>query len=282
MQLSAYVWKTAFDSIASMDHATPEEIKNYEKANAAFSLLTNAHDYNIFLSALLDGKGLSPAMHQLMFKKSISGKRFREANERADPFIFWALGMGLVETRKGEAIWHWGDNGNYKCFYMAYPTTGERLVYFTHSRNGLNMTSSLLTLFLGQQEYWTSSWLNYEYSSPASMKTFRHGLEQMGYDHANEQYQTQKKEDPKFSITENDLNKFGYQLLEKKKNRDAIEIFRLNVSLFPNSSNVYDSLGEAYADEGEKELALRNYKRSLELDPGNQNAVEQIKKLEAK
>jgi CubicO group peptidase (beta-lactamase class C family) len=282
MHFSSYEWKPAFDSIASMDHSKPEDLKNYQNANAAFSLLTNAQDYNIFLTALLAGKGLSPALHKLMLQKSISGKRFRESNELADPFIFWGLGLGLVETQKGEAIWHWGDNGNYKCFYLAYPSTGERLIYFTHSQNGLNITSDLLSLFFGQQKYWTSTWLNYEYSSPPTMKAFRKSLDQMGYDHAYSQYQELKKKDPAFSITENDLNMFGYQILRNKKTREAIEIFKLNVSLFPNSSNVYDSLGEAYADDGEKELAIKNYKKSVELDPGNKNAVEQIKKLEAK
>jgi CubicO group peptidase (beta-lactamase class C family) len=282
MHFSSYVWKAEFDSIASMDHSKPEDLRNFQNANAAFSLLTNAHDYNIFLSALLAGKGLSPAMHKLMFQKSISGKRFREANELADPYIFWGLGLGLVETKKGEAIWHWGDNEVYKCFYLAYPSTGERLIYFTHSQNGLNITSELMSLFIGQQKYWTSTWLNYGYSSPPTMKAFRKSLDQMGYDHAYAQYEELKKKDSGFSITENDLNMFGYQLLRNKKTRDAIEIFKLNVSLFPNSSNVYDSLGEAYADDGEKELAIKNYKRSVELDPGNTNAVEQIKKLEAK
>jgi CubicO group peptidase (beta-lactamase class C family) len=282
MQASAYVWKSAFDSVASMSHTTAEEIKNYERANAAFSLLTNAHDYNIFLSALLSGKGLSAGMHTLMFQKSISGKRFNETNELADPYIFWGLGVGLVETKKGMAIWHWGDNGNYKCFYFAYPKTGERLIYFTHSQRGLDMTSSLLMFFIGHQNYWTSPWLGYEYSSPATMVAFRSGLNKKGYGHAMEQYEELKKRDSGFSITENDLNKLGYKLLGDKKIGDAIEVFKLNVSLFPSSSNVYDSLGEAFADNGEKEQAIKNYKRSLELNPANQNAAEQIKKLETK
>ena len=282
MQWSAYVWKPVFDSVASMDHSTAEELKNYQNANAAFSLLTNAHDYNIFLSALLSGKGLSVAMHKLMFEKSISGKKFREANDLADPYIFWGLGVGLVETEKGKAIWHWGDNGNYKCFYMGYPETGERIVYFTHSQQGLDLTSALLKLFMGNQKYWTANWLGYEYTSPSGMKAFQSQLDKIGYVQAHETYETFRKKDPGFLVTENDLNKFGYVLLRKKRNKDAIEIFKLNVSLFPNSSNVYDSLGEAYADDGEKELAITNYVKSLDLDPKNENAANQIKKLKGK
>jgi len=50
--------------------------------------------------------------------------------------------------------------------------------------------------------------------------------------------------------------------------------------LYPQSSNVYDSLGEAYLANGDKDLAAINYKKSLELDPHNQNAASILKKLQ--
>ncbi len=58
-----------------------------------------------------------------------------------------------------------------------------------------------------------------------------------------------------------------------KENIDeAIEIFKMNVADYPESFNVYDSLGEAYMKSGNKELAIKNYKKSLELNPENENA----------
>jgi cytochrome c-type biogenesis protein CcmH/NrfG len=63
--------------------------------------------------------------------------------------------------------------------------------------------------------------------------------------------------------------------------QDAVTVFKRNVQEFPASSNVYDSLGEAYMKVGEKDLAIANYEKSLQLDPKNQNAVEQLKKLRA-
>jgi D-alanyl-D-alanine-carboxypeptidase/D-alanyl-D-alanine-endopeptidase len=62
----------------------------------------------------------------------------------------------------------------------------------------------------------------------------------------------------------------------------AIAVFRFNVFLYPGSSNVYDSLGEAYMTAGDTRLAIENYERSLELDPQNSNAVEMLKKLKQK
>ena len=78
------------------------------------------------------------------------------------------------------------------------------------------------------------------------------------------------------------MNIFGYQLLQMKKNTEAIEFFKLNVEAFPQSSNVYDSLGEAYMINGDNELAIKNYEKSVELNPQNASGIEALKKLKAK
>jgi len=78
------------------------------------------------------------------------------------------------------------------------------------------------------------------------------------------------------------FNGIGYHLMNSGKIAEAIEVFKLNVELFPESFNVYDSLGEAYMKSGDKKNAIKNYKKSLELNPGNDNAKEMLKKLEKK
>jgi hypothetical protein len=82
--------------------------------------------------------------------------------------------------------------------------------------------------------------------------------------------------------TERSINNLGYRLLEMKRLAHAIEIFKLNVESYPQSANTYDSLAEAYMMNGNKELAIKNYERSLELNPANSNAVEMLRKLKAK
>jgi len=81
---------------------------------------------------------------------------------------------------------------------------------------------------------------------------------------------------------EYDLNSGGYRLLNQNKTDEAIEVFKLNVKLYPKSSNVYDSLGESYMKNGDKELAIQNYQKSLELDPKNENAKNMLNKLAEK
>ncbi len=78
---------------------------------------------------------------------------------------------------------------------------------------------------------------------------------------------------------EENLNDSGYQLLGANKISEAIEIFKMNVRLNPNSWNVYDSLGEAYALAGDKKLAIENYEKSLELKPDSKSGLLALEKL---
>ena len=82
-------------------------------------------------------------------------------------------------------------------------------------------------------------------------------------------------------ISEDSINNVGYQLISAHKLQDALQVFELNGQLHPDSWNAYDSLGEAYMNNGEKDLAIQSYKKSLELNPQNANASAMLKKLEA-
>jgi len=102
-----------------------------------------------------------------------------------------------------------------------------------------------------------------------------------GVEEAVKQYHELKAAQPAaYNFDEGELDNFGYQLLHAKKCSEAIHIFRLEVESFPQSSNAYDSLGEAYMDDGDKPEAIANYQKSLELNPKNNNAVKMIQKLE--
>lgn len=100
---------------------------------------------------------------------------------------------------------------------------------------------------------------------------------------AVEAYRRIKKESPEANvIAEGRLNNLGYTLMRQNKLLEAIAIFKVNVELYPDSWNVYDSLGEAYMTNGDKELAIANYKKSLELNPKNNGGAQMLKKLEGK
>lgn len=81
-------------------------------------------------------------------------------------------------------------------------------------------------------------------------------------------------------FSESRMNALGYEYLSRQKVSAAIALFKLNVEAYPEASNVYDSLGEAFMVDGQYELAVTNYKKSLELNPDNSNAREKLEEIE--
>ena len=77
------------------------------------------------------------------------------------------------------------------------------------------------------------------------------------------------------------LNDFGYHLLLSGKTEQSVGVLSIAVEKYPNSANTFDTYAEALLKSGQIEAAIKNYKRSLELDPKNSNAAEQIRKLSA-
>lgn len=97
------------------------------------------------------------------------------------------------------------------------------------------------------------------------------------------QYRELRANQPdRYDFGEAELNTLGHRLLQGGRVDDAVEIFRLNVEMFPDAWNTYDSLGEAYMKQGNNELAAKNYRRSLALNPGNEGAVKALEVLETR
>lgn len=91
-------------------------------------------------------------------------------------------------------------------------------------------------------------------------------------------YQVKNDSFEDYDFHESTLNSFGYQLLQAGMVEEAVKIFELNTLEYPKSSNVYDSFGEGLMKAGQKAAALKNYRKSLKLNPNNHNAAEIIKR----
>ena len=85
----------------------------------------------------------------------------------------------------------------------------------------------------------------------------------------------------KYVNSETVMNQFGYTLLARQRVADAIEVFKLNVEAYPNSANVYDSLGDAYQAAGRKEDAIKAYEKALSIDPNYNSSLENLRRLKA-
>ena len=107
-------------------------------------------------------------------------------------------------------------------------------------------------------------------------------IRENGIEAAVQQFHALKATQPDaYDFSEGELVGLGYVLLHQKQYKEAIEVFKLSVETYPKSYNTYDSLGEAYMDDGNKDLAITNYEKSLQLNPDNRNGIEMLKKLKA-
>lgn len=282
MTSSSYIWRDDYDARTATGHSSslqPEEKSKPTVENPAASLHTTARDYALFLDAVLRGTGLkSETLKQMKTGQIAVDPECTNCTDRApkelSKTVFWGLGFGIQKTKDGESLWHWGDNGNFKSFFVVYPQQKVGMVMFTNGENGLSIASEVVRIALGGEQP-AFDWLKYDrYDSPSMQ--FARAVQEKGPSPAIAEFRSALM---RGDISEHSINSLGYQLLGSKQTVQAIRIFQLNVELFPQSSNVYDSLGEAYLDNGEKELAIQNYRRSLDLDPKNSKAAEMIKKI---
>ena len=251
--------------------------------NAAGSLHTTASDYARFVSAIMIGEGLAPETHAAMLAPGadLTGAQWGDDAE-AKAHLFWGLGWGLSEGRRGTSFWHWGDQGTARCFVVAYPDDGDALVYFTNSANGLAIGPPILDLAF-DDDHWPLRWLDYgRYDDPARLA--RLDLTRTFLDEGTEagaaEFERVRSAFPDL-LDEGAVNSLGYVLLRREALDEAIWVFERNTIDYPESSNVWDSLGEGLMNAGRLEEAIANYRMSIELDPSNDNARRYIEEMEA-
>jgi CubicO group peptidase (beta-lactamase class C family) len=282
MTSSSYVWRPDFDERTATGHdsdGTPQDLWKPEEAGAASTLNTTAHDYAMFVAAIVNGVGLKSATFREMETPQIAvDPNCTNCTERTpkelSKAIFWGLGWGIQKNGGETSLWHWGDNNSFKCFVVANPSRKSGVVMFTNSENGLAITPAVIRDATGN-DHLAFRWIKYDAYDSAAMK-FRQAVHEKGVEAAVQAFASSLKDG---AIPEGALNSVGYHLLGQKRTADAIRLFKLNTELHPASANTFDSLGEAYMESGDKPLAIQNYEKSLSLDPKNSNAVTQLKKI---
>jgi CubicO group peptidase (beta-lactamase class C family) len=273
MDRSSFVW----DDLAG-DHATPHdelgnpmEKRTFTEAHVAATLHTTASDYARFLAAAMDGVGLSPE----------SARAYLTPQVDVAPGVHWGLGVGLQDDSRGRAFWQWGHWFGSRAYMIAYPETGNGLVFLANGDAGLSILDAILGAVLGPDQP-GAAWQDYEqYDSPA--RQARLELSRIfaadGVEAGMARMLELERDAPAGALDEAAVNALGYDLLGDSRFDAAIAVFRRNVERFPESSNAYDSLGEAFLESGRLEEALENYERSVELDPANGNGKAAIERI---
>jgi CubicO group peptidase (beta-lactamase class C family) len=274
MTASGYVWRAAYETTAAVGHdylQQPVPTQARAKANGASSLYTTVDDYARFLAEMVHPRLLDPATVAKMLRPEAEVSKG----------LAWALGWGIEQTGARSFFWHWGDNIASRGFAIGCRETGDGVVVLTNSENGLSVAEPIVAAVLGGTHP-AFAWLGVEpYDSPA--RTIRERLVRAGVANGERGvYRTLKeleRDYPPQAFTEPLLNTVGYELLVKKQPAAATLVLERNVKLHPKSWNVYDSLAEACAADGDLRSAIRYYEKSLAINPDNANAKAALRKL---
>lgn len=117
---------------------------------------------------------------------------------------------------------------------------------------------------------------------PASFDAFRAAVGSQGFDRAAEIYAAMSKESPGFKLDEGTVNAWSDELTSDGHAHEAIALLELNVRIYPDSSDAYANLGRAYMNSGQAQLAADSFKKSLEIDPDNEDAQRMLDRLETR
>jgi len=234
---------------------------------AAGSMYSTVEDLYLWDQALYTDKVLPAAMRELMFKPGLQDYAYGWFATKAP------LAPGGAPVL---VVGHAGGINGFHTLILRQPET-KNLVVLLNNTGGAPLDP------ISRNIWRVLAGLPVEPPRQFIAEVLMKTVAERGVQEAIKQYRELKAtQADKYDFSEGQLNTLGYQLLGSGRVKEAVEIFKLNVEAYPQASNPYDSLGEAYAAAGERDLAIRNYRKSLELNPQNANAVERLRKLEAK
>lgn len=232
---------------------------------AAGSLYSTVEDLYLWDQALYTDKLLTPQSKELMYKPFLQNYAYG-----------WIVTNASFKLNDQPipVITHGGGINGFNTVIVRFPRERHLIVllnnFGTSSLNGLS--ERIAKILYGQQ---------YDLPKMSIASVLFETVNENGIDAAVAKYRDLKaKQSATYDFAEPELNSLGYRLMQTGKVKEAIEIFKLNVEAYPQGANTYDSLAEAYMNNNERDLAIKNYKKSIELNPKNTNAVERLKKLE--
>ena len=184
------------------------------------------------------------------------------------------LGFFVDASGKTDRFGHGGADEGFQAVLTAFAATGRGVAIMMNSDNGTPAVQPLLDSIARDYQ-----WPGHTPWVPGVVDTVWLVSQTKGLDAGLAEYRRMRSARPATDFRPAQLNTLGYQLLSDGRVEDAVAMFQLNVELYPQDANAYDSLAEAHMTAGRNAQAIANYKKSLELDPKNENAVIILKKL---
>jgi CubicO group peptidase (beta-lactamase class C family) len=234
---------------------------------AAGSMYSTVEDLYKWDQALYTTTILSKEYMAMYFKSYIS------AFGNADYAYGWAVGYEKIGTST-DSIYTIGHGGGINGFNtnISRATSNKSLIVLLNNTGGAplnDMTRAIRGIMHGK---------TYDMPKKSVADAVMAVIEEKGID-AGISHFNSIKDDETYSLSEREMNNVGYQLMGSEKVEEASKIFQLIIEENPTSSNAYDSYGESLMKLGKKDLAIKNYRKSVELNPNNQNGIDFLKKL---
>jgi CubicO group peptidase (beta-lactamase class C family) len=207
-----------------------------------------------------------------LLKQSTLAEAFRPGTVREGTSAY-GFGWNVAQDPYGKYVWHTGNTSGFRAYIQRRLDQHRTIIILTNTGPSKRMEiAEAINAILDKKPYTLP-----RTSGSKKMHTL---LSKGGIDHALRFYDSARQQSSIYDFSESDLNLLGYYLLYDENKVDAaIKIFELNTKAYPTSSNTFDSLGEAYLKKGDKQSAIKNYQRALEMDPTNLHAANMLKKI---
>lgn len=233
---------------------------------AAGSIYSTVEDLYIWNQALTEQKLISKKYFDLMTKPHI---------QTGDEFYGygWSVGKRPVgnSSLEVDAQWHSGGIDGFRTYTIRIPQTESYIILLSNSEFAFLYGISRSILGIINDE-------SYRFPSKSIATTLFNKIDKEGIENGLTHYE-EIRNSSSYYHHENELLTAGYDFLQAGKTEEAATIFKIAVEVVPLSFNVYDSYGEALLALGRKEEAIENYKKSIELEPKNQNGVRVLNEL---
>lgn len=231
----------------------------------AGGVCSTTHDLLTWSRALQSGRAVSAASYRAMATEA------RLPN--GGPETYYGYGLTLTTLAGHRAVWHDGGEPGFRARVTTFPDDSLVVIVLANTIAPQNSGSPPANLEIAIDQF--------ALGVPDIQHIVGVALEHGGVDSAIREYRALRRRYPAAVFGPDQLNSVAYASLHAGKVADAISVFRLNVEMFPEDWNAYDSLGEGYMVHGDKALAVANYEHSLKLNPANANGTHMLETLKA-
>lgn len=234
----------------------------------ATGVISTSEDLSKWLIALQNGKLLQKnSVNELFMSIKLNDGHIDGFNKLTNGY---ALGWPTVVREEHPAV---APVGGMRSALFVYPQDDLSIVVLT------NLQGSNPEWFIDEIAgyYFPDMKIKNGFGLSKNLKLLRQQLIENRFRNSYKIYTKIKNSNKDFKLSEDEINSWGYQLLEQDKKNEALEVFQLNTLLFPNSANVFDSYAETLDAVGNRKDAIINYKKSLQLNPENKSAINYLK-----